>query len=239
MTPQPTNEQLAAETAEDLSRFESEGGSAEHFVEQRDEPRSRGLHPHEADHRGRILILHATQECHTCAIADALALRLRSHGFAVEIGDACAGTMPPPEDYDVVIFGLPMTFGRESALIAKYIELNRAGLATVPSALFTVSRSGTIRDHDPGGFLQQFLRSVGWQPALAAAFAGGEPFPRAGVMLMLATWMGYPGAPQDGGGVLRTSWIDVQSFADAVAADLANDAVSAARSETHDVRNPS
>lgn len=229
MTPQPTNEQLAAEKADDLSRFESEGGSTER-VEHRDE--SRGLQTREDDQRGRILIIHATQERHTCAIADALALRLRGHGFAVEIGDACTGTMPPPEDYDIVIFGLPMTFGRESALIAKYVEQNRDGLSDVPSALFTVSKSGTIRDRDPGGFLQLFLRTVGWQPALAAAFAGGEPFPREGVMVRFATWMGYPGAAGEET-ALRTNWTDVERFADAIAVDLASHAVTAERSDTH------
>lgn len=232
MTPEPTKEQLATERAEELSRFESEGGATEHVVEQRDESRNRGLQPREADHRGRILIIYATQERHTRAIADALAHRLRSHGFAVEIGDACTGTMPPPQDYDVVILGLPMTFGRESARIATYVAQNRAGLSDMPSALFTVSKSGTIRDRDPGGFLQQFLRAVGWQPHLAAAFAGGEPFPREGVMLRLATWMGSPRASHEGA-ALRTNWTDVRCFADTIATDLANAAVTAERSEPH------
>lgn len=167
-------------------------------------------------------------------IADALAVRLRRHGFTVEIGDAAMGTMPPPQDYDVVILGMPMTFGHESDLIARYIEQNRGALSDVPSALFTVSKSGTLRDHDPGGFLEQFLRRAVWRPEIAAAFAGGEPFPREGILLRLKAWMGYPGAPPEGA-AFRTNWIDVECFADAIAIELANAAVTAERSEPHAV----
>lgn len=232
MTPEPTPEQRATEKAEELSRFESEGGSTAHPIETRDEFRNHGLEPWDDDHRGRILILYATQERCTRTIADALALRLRSHGFAVEIGDACAGTMPPPEDYDAVILGVPMTFGRASAAIANYVEQNRAGLSEVPSALFAVSKAGTIREHDPGGFLQQFPRSVRWQPALAAAFASGERVPPEGVMMRLVSWMRHPSASHESAG-LRTSHTDIQSFADAIATELARAAVTAERSESH------
>lgn len=232
MTPEPTKQELAFR-AEDLSRFESEGGSTEQVIEEAPgETRTRGLQPRGTDHRGRILIVRATREQHTCAIADALAVRLRSHGFAIETGDATTGMMPPPQDYDVVVLGLPMTFGRESDLIATYIEHNRAGLSDVPSAFFTVSTSKTIRDHDPGGFLERFVDSVDWMPDIAAAFAGGEPFPRDGVIMRLATQMGYARAPHEGA-AFRTDWVDVDRFADAIATELASAAVTAERSTPH------
>jgi menaquinone-dependent protoporphyrinogen IX oxidase len=234
MLPEPTPENLAVERTEDLSRFESEGGSTEQRVESYAESRPRGLHVRGPDQRGRLLIVYATQEQHTYVIADTLAVRLRSHGLSVEIGDAATGTMPPPQDYDVVVLGVPMAFGHGSNLIATYIEQNRAGLADVPSALFTVSRAGTLRDHDPGGFLEQFLRTVAWQPAIAAAFAGGEPFPREGVVLRLLTWRGHSAAPEQGA-AFRTDWIDVQRFADAIAIELANAARTAERTEPHNV----
>ena len=182
-----------------------------------------------ANRHGRLLIVYATREQQTYLIADALAVRLRRHGFAVEIDDAATGTMPAPNDYDVVILGLPMTFGDESDLVATYIEKNRAALSGMPAALFTVSKSGTLRDHDPGGFLEQFLRSVAWQPHVAAAFAGGEPFPREGVLMSLATWTGSPGTSE--GAAYRTNWTDVQRFADAIAIELASAAVTPDRSE--------
>lgn len=198
MTSEPTKLERASQNA-DLSRFASEG----------------------SDQCGRILIVRATRERHTCAIAEALALRLRSHGLTVETGDATTGMMPPPEDYDVVVLGLTMSLGRESELIATYIEQNRTGLCDVPSALFTVSTSGKIRDHDPGGFLERFMNSVAWMPDIAAAFAGGEPFPREGVMMRLATHMGYTRAGREGV-TFRTDWAGVDRFADEIATELAS-----------------
>ncbi len=211
-----------------MSRFESEGGSPA-----REKPptqQSRGLQPSGRDHRGRILVVYAATEPHTSVIVDALAERLRGHGFAVEIGDALAGTMPPPQDYDVVVLGSPMVFGRESRLIATYIDQHRTALAELPSALFTVSESGAVRDPDPGGFLADFLRTVDWQPDLAAAFAGGEPLPREGILLRLAK--SVANRPRSAA-ALRTDWTDVQRFADAIADELANAAVSAERTEPH------
>lgn len=233
MQPEPTHEDLATERTEALSRFESEGGSPEQVIQPQAKPRPAGLLPRDSDHRGRILIAYATQKQHAYVIADVLAVRLRRHGFTVELGDAATGTLPPPQDYDVVILALPMTFGRESDLIARYILENRAALADVPAALFTVSESGTLRDHDPGGPLEQFLEMVAWKPDLAAAFAGGEPFPRKGLLPRLADWMGHAG-PSQGAGAFRTNWTDVEGFADAIATELANAAVVADRTEPHD-----
>ena len=198
--------------------------------EQRDE--ARDPQPRGSDHRGRLLIVYASQEQHLYVICDALAVRLRRHGFTVELGDATQGTMPPPQDYDAVILGVPMSLGHESDLIATYVDHNRAALSDLPSALFTVSKSGTLRDHDPGGFLERFVSKVAWQPDLAAAFAGGEPFPREGMLLRTAAWLGYRGAPQETA-ALRTNWTDVQRFADAIAIELAKAAVTAHRSEPH------
>lgn len=217
-------------TEQELSRFESEGGSTEHGDQPDD--RAPGLQVRGPDHRGRILLVYAARQPHTSVIADALATRLRRHGFCVEIGDASAGTMPPPQDYDVVILGSPMTFSNESGLIARYIVQHREALADLPSALFTVSTSGTLRDHDPGGFLEKFLGAAAWQPTVAAAFAGGEPFPREGLMLSLARRRGHQGisqAPQ----AFRTNWIDVERFADAIAIELAGAAITSERTEPH------
>lgn len=191
-----------------------------------------GLQVRGSDHRGRILLVYAARQPHTSVIADALATRLRRHGFGVEIGDASAGTMPPPQDYDVVILGSPMSFSHESDLIANYIDHYREALADLPSALFTVSGAGTLRDHDPGGFLEQFLRTVRWQPTVAAAFAGGEPFPREGLMLSFARQRKHRGILQDPL-AFRTDWIDVERFADAVAIELAGAAITAERTEPH------
>ena len=185
-----------------------------------------------AEQRGRILLVHAARHDHTGVIAEAIAKRLRSHGYVVEIGDAATGGMPPPEDYDAVVLGSSLEDGPHTRLITRYVHHNRRGLAQVPTALFTVSTAGSARDTDPGGSLESLLRSARWRPDFAAAFAGGSPFPREGMVVRFARSLGYV-PPGPSLAAISTDWMDVERFADEVAVSLARAAVTDERTEPH------
>lgn len=172
-----------------------------------------------SDQRGRVLILHASAHDHTLLIANAIAGRIRAHGIVAEIGDARSGVMPPPEDYDAVVVGVPAMVGTRGP-IAIYVRDHRDALAEVATAVFTVSVSGNPREGDPYGALADFVRVTGWHPALAAAFAGGEPLPRDGWLVRL---IGHERTPAEIA-ALRTDWIDVDHFADTIAIELARGA---------------
>ena len=176
--------------------------------------------------------MYAAAQHHGHVIAEAIAQRLREHGFVVEVGDACTGFMPPPEDYDGVVLGSPAGFGPDERLIATYIRHNRLGLAGVPAALFTVSTSGSVRDIDPGGFFERLVADLDWSPDFAAAFAGGEPLPREGVLVQLARELGFAGN-RPPSAALHTSWTDVRRFADEIARAVATAAVTAERTQPH------
>lgn len=186
------------------------------------------------DQRGRVFVVYAGGHQHAGVIANAIAFRIRSHGLHAEVGDASCGTMPPPEDYDAVVLGSPVGFGHDTRLIASYIRDHRDALADVPAALFTVSTSGSVRDYDPGGFLAELVRSTGWQPDFAAAFAGGEPLPRQG---WIGRLVGYERSAHDIK-ALCTDWTDVDQFADKIATALARAAVTAERTEPHASPSP-
>jgi len=170
-----------------------------------------------SEQRARILVVYATAQHHTQVIAETIVAQLRVHGFVVEIGDARCGVMPPPEDYDGVVLGSPVGFGSDARLIAEYILHNRRGLAEVPAALFTVSTSGSAREVDPGGYLEQLVSAIGWAPDFAAAFAGGDPLPRIGKLVWFVRQMSSVGEQR----TLHTSWTDVRQFADEVAKAVA------------------
>jgi menaquinone-dependent protoporphyrinogen IX oxidase len=182
------------------------------------------------DRRGRILLVYDATRDHTRVIAETVASRLRSHGYTVEVGDASSGGMPPPEDYDAVVLGFDL--GSQTGFTARYVDDNRAGLAHVPTALFTVSTSGGEHDVDPSGSLERFLRSARWQPDIAATFAGGRPFPREGVLVRFSSQLGYvpPGGSPE---VISSDWTDVERFGDAVAMCLAGVAVTEEQAEPH------
>lgn len=184
--------------------------------------------PHSgSDQRGRVLIIYASAQEHARVIANAVAARIRAHGIVAEVGDAACSMMPPPQDYDAVVLGVPIELGPANLRITSYIDEHREALCAVPAALFTISTSGAARDQDPGGFLAQFVRATRWQPDFAAAFAGGEPLPREGWLVRLI------GRGRDWQQIeaVRTDWVDVDRFADRIATELARAAVSAERTE--------
>jgi menaquinone-dependent protoporphyrinogen IX oxidase len=185
-----------------------------------------------AEQRGRILVVYAARHDHTRVIAEAVGARLRGHGYLVEIGDATTGGMPPPEDYDAVVLGFSLEDRRCTRLITSYVHHNRGGLAQVSAALFTVRASGSARDANPDGQLQHALRPDRWQPDVAAAFAGGSPFPRECMLGWLARNAGSM-PPDLASAATATDWSAVARFADAVAVNLARAAVIAERTEPH------
>jgi menaquinone-dependent protoporphyrinogen IX oxidase len=175
------------------------------------------------------LVIYASGQEHAGIIANAIAVRIRSHGLRAEIGDASCGVMPPPQDYDAVVLGSPVGFGPKTRLIASYIRDHRDALAEVPAALFTISASGTPRDGDLSEFLAELLRSTRWQPDFTAAFAAGEPLPRGG---WIGRLVGYERTAELVK-ALGTDWASVEQFADRVATELAREAVISDRTAPH------
>lgn len=176
--------------------------------------------------RGRVLLGYAALHGQPSVIADAVARRLRAHGHVVEAGDPCVAPMPPPEDYDCIVLGLPVGFGPPRRSIARYIIDHRAGLAELPVALFIVSAR---HEGDAGEFLAEFLRWLDWQPDRAAAFVAERPFARGSLRTYLARVVGSlrRASPPP-----STDWAAVARFADAIAADLAALPLLAPRFET-------
>ena len=128
----------------------------------------------------RILVAYASHYGQTRKIARRVAEHLRAQGHHVEVADALAGrhAVPPPADYDAVVLGSRVENGRHAAEIRDYLREHRAGLREIPTAFFSCSMSAANRsdDRDPQGYLRKLFGEVGWQPTLAAAFAGGLPY---------------------------------------------------------------
>ena len=154
----------------------------------------------------------------THLLAEAIASRARSHGYTVDLGDAAAGGLPPPEAYDAVVLGFDL--GSQTGAAARYVASHRTGLAQVPTALFMVSTPGSAGDGDPDDGVERFLRSARWRPDLTAAFAGARSFPRDGVLVHVGRELGYL-PPAVSRAPTSTDWSEVKRFGDAVAMQLA------------------
>jgi menaquinone-dependent protoporphyrinogen oxidase len=174
----------------------------------------------------RIGIVFASSHGQTATIAATLADHLRRRGHVVELGDALAGSPPPPEDYDAMVIGSRVQSERHAKAIVSYVRSHRASLADMPSFFFSVSMSAAKRDAgpDPHGYIARFCRDTGWEPDRRAAFAGALRYTRYGwflrVLMKLISWR--TGNPTDTSRDHElTDWATVARFAEQLDAVLA------------------
>jgi hypothetical protein len=131
---------------------------------------------YDADDRGeRVLVVYADAR-RTRPLSNALAAALSGEGMIVEQADAGLAA-PPPSDYDAVVIGTSLRFGRFPRGVRAYLAEHRAALAQIPTFLYVVDRSDGI---------DELARAVGWQPTFAIGIADppwyvrwfGEPMER-------------------------------------------------------------
>ncbi|HEY5290738.1 MAG TPA: menaquinone-dependent protoporphyrinogen IX dehydrogenase [Burkholderiales bacterium] len=124
----------------------------------------------------RLLLLYATMEGQTKLIAERIAYTLMEKGHSVEMLPAdTAGAQSDPAAYDGVMVGASIHYGHHPAYLHKLIRRHRDVLAARPCAFFSVSLSaGGPRPKLAAAqrYLDKFMRKTGWQPQLAASFAG-------------------------------------------------------------------
>lgn len=136
----------------------------------------------------RFLIVYASHFGQTRKIAYRLAERLRaSRVHEVDVCNVCDGApcLPPPEDYDVVVLGSRIEYGRHAAPLLAWARANLDALRTMPSAFFSVSTAAAHpgASADPNGYLEATFEDLGWHPTQAIAFGGALPYRRYGLVM--------------------------------------------------------
>lgn len=118
----------------------------------------------------RILLLFASSHGHTRDIAWAIERVLRRRGHTVDLVDARRAA-PGPAEYDAVVIGSRVEFGRHATAIRRYVSRHLAELERIPGAFFSVSMSQA--GPRPVPYAEQFMNRTGWHPARSTSFAGG------------------------------------------------------------------
>jgi menaquinone-dependent protoporphyrinogen oxidase len=168
----------------------------------------------------RILILYATSHGHTRVVAQTIADRLRSRDARVQMANFHDGEPPAVGDFDVVILGSRVHFGKLDRRLRSYVTRNHAALTNKPSYLFSV---GTAASSTTGldAALDRWCKDQGWSPRATAAFAGAllyrtyNPLMRV-VMKLLSRRTGHP--TDTSRDYILTDWTAVAAFADQVSA---------------------
>ena len=114
----------------------------------------------------RVLVVH---DGPVRAIAERLAAMLRRDDFAVELADASAVGMPPPEDYEAVVMLSPIRRRRFARATVDYIAEHRDALAAMPTFFASVSE----RPADDMRVLESMdvlWNRTGWRPCRGETF---------------------------------------------------------------------
>lgn len=169
-----------------------------------------------------ILVAYASSHGQTRAIADHVAARLRTRGHQVVLADAGVERPPPPADFDAVVLGARIQFGRHARPVVDYAQRFRGALATRPCGFFSVSMSAAQAGAgaDPNGYLARLFGELDWRPQIVRAIGGGlryrayNPILRF-VMKQLARRGGH--STDTSRDHVYTDWIAVDAFTDDVA----------------------
>ncbi len=175
----------------------------------------------------RTLILYATTEGQTERIAGRMAKVLREKGHLVDARRAEAGDSgPDPGDYDGVIVGASIHYGRHPGYLKKLVRAQRAALEARPNAFFSVSLSAGGPGAKPEAarrYLERFLRQAGWRPQQSAALAGALQYSKYGAFkrVLMILFVGFAGGDTDTSRDYEyTDWDEVRRFADEFARRL-------------------
>ena len=129
----------------------------------------------------QVLIFYGTSYGQTAKVADVIGDYLTNHGVEVVLVD---GDSPPPilwvGDFDGVIVGASVIFGRHQRSVRRFVRDNHEALNALPSAFFSVSGSASSGDErgqrHARKSIDEFLRETGWHPTLSESVAGAMAY---------------------------------------------------------------
>lgn len=170
-----------------------------------------------------ILMLYSTTDGQTLKICQRLQQVIERHGQRVDLRALDAMPQPDPADFDKVVIGASIRYGRHQPRVTDYLQRHRAVLTARPLAFFSVNlvaRKAEKCQPDTNPYLRRFLDRLGWRPPVLAVFAGKLDYPRYSPLdrlaIRLIMWMTH--GPADGRAVREfTDWDAVEAFGERIA----------------------
>ncbi|MDJ0748388.1 MAG: menaquinone-dependent protoporphyrinogen IX dehydrogenase [Woeseiaceae bacterium] len=166
----------------------------------------------------KVLILYSTTDGHTIEICGRIKTVIEAAGDSVEIRNLAESPSLDELDFDKIVIGASIRYGKHQKVVNEFIARNQAMLESKPNALFSVNvvaRKPEKCTPETNPYLQKFLRKIDWQPQHLGVFAGKIDYPALGpfdrTMIRFILWMGK--GPTDPTQVVEfTDWDKVEEF---------------------------
>lgn len=166
-----------------------------------------------------VLIIYSSHDGHTAKICQVLQHEIQYAGQAATVVAIENADQISPSEFDQIIIGASIKYGKHSPEIVAYIEKHQALLDSKPNAFFSVNvvaRKPEKNSPETNPYLQKFLRCTAWKPKQLAVFAGKIDYPSYSsfdrFMIRLIMWMTR--GPTDPQATIEfTDWNQVKAFA--------------------------
>ncbi len=166
----------------------------------------------------QILIIYSTTDGQTLKICRRLAEVIEEQSQAVTLLSIEQCRDLDIEQFDKIVIGASIRYGKHNPLVADFIKRNEPILDGKPNAFFSVNvvaRKPDKSQPDTNPYMRKFLRRIHWKPKHLAVFAGKIDYPSYGFfdrwMIRLIMWItGGPTGPRDV--VEFTDWRQVEAF---------------------------
>src|SRR5210317_2644792 len=129
----------------------------------------------------KVLLLYSTTDGHTVEICKRLASVIENAGDTVEIENLKDGPTLEGRDFDKIVIGASIRYGKHQPLVYEFIKTNQATLEAHPNALFSVNavaRKPEKNTPETNPYMQKFLLKTSWVPQKLAVFAGKIDYPK-------------------------------------------------------------
>lgn len=166
-----------------------------------------------------ILIVYSSHDGQTTKICQKLQEVIQSVGQQVRLTSVEQVAQVDVNQFDKVVVGASIRYGKHSAAIIDFIKNNQAILDSKPNAFFSVNvvaRKPEKSSSQTNPYMQRFLKRISWKPKYLAVFAGKLDYPSYSFfdrfMIRLIMWITH--GPTDPNAVVEfTDWGQVKAFA--------------------------
>ena len=164
------------------------------------------------------LIVYSSVDGHTKKISDKLKEVIDGQGHKATVFKVEDIEGTDISEFEKVVIGASVRYGKHSALIFDFIESNRALLDERPNAFFSVNvvaRKPEKKDPESNPYLQKFLKKLSWKPKHLEVIAGKLDYPSYRffdrIMIQMIMWMTK--GPTDPATIIEyTDWQQVEAF---------------------------